>query len=385
MTKPLSVWRYYLNNRKKVTIIFIITFLGILAQCALLIHTTTKLNLYRAIWPWNSFAYALHTDDSVQQSLEYQNRLERLLEKHPAISKALLYKFTVTALGTVPVNIIYLRSKDIRPVMNSLQLNLIRGRLPARGTHEIALHWKIAAFHGLKIGNYCNKDCISGRFIRIETRLFLGDNKLVGLLDGNSITGFSDLDTYNNDLHLSQGEASWLVIPKKGQLAQAKSYLAECIKKDKELKASNIIKHDDITDAANSTLMALNIFDLVITSVITLCVSCLFYIYFYQRRPEFGLLEALGHTRETIIGKAFLEIAVINLLGFVCGLVSALLCGWALNRFMLMEQGVPLVLWDQSYIFKLLSTLLVVIFISLLPVWRMLKKVDPIIIIEGKV
>jgi hypothetical protein len=180
----------------------------------------------------------------------------------------------------------------------------------------------------------------------------------VGLLDGDYIAGFADLDTYNNDLHLSQADASWLVIPKKGQLAQAKSYLAKCIQKDKELNPS--------------------------TSVITICVSCLFYIYFYQRRPEFGLLEALGHTREMLIGKAFLEIAVINLIGFVCGLLGALLSGWALNHFVLMEQGVPLVLWDQSYLFELLSTVLFVTFISLLPIWRMLKKVDPITIIEEK-
>jgi hypothetical protein len=60
-----------------------------------------------------------------------------------------------------------------------------------------------------------------------------------------------------------------------------------------------------------------------------------------------------------------------------------LLCGWVLNHFIYMERGLPLVLWDQSYIFRLLATPLVVTLISLLPVWRMLKKVDPITIIEG--
>ncbi|HBE77980.1 MAG TPA: hypothetical protein DDW65_09410 [Firmicutes bacterium] len=382
MTKPLSIWRYYRNNRKKVTIIFIITFLGIFAQCALLIHTTTKLKLYKAIWPFQSFAYAFHTGENVQQSPEYQDRLQHLLEKHPAISKVLPFSFVQTRLSTVSVLILYLRSKDIKPVMNSLQLTLITGWLPAPGTHEIVLHWKLAANHGIKIGNYCNKDYKYGMVIPTFTGL--GDNKLVGLLDGNSIAGFSDLDTYNNDLHNSQGTESWLVIPKKGQLDQAKSYLSKCIQKDKELSdPAYIYQNADINNS--STFRVLYIFDLVITSVMTLCVSCLFYIYFYQRRPEFGLLEAIGHTRQMVIGKAFLEIIIINLLGFAGGLISALICGLALNRFMFMERGLPLLLWDQSYIFKLLSTLLFVTFISLFPIWRMLKKVDPITIIEGKV
>jgi ABC-type lipoprotein release transport system permease subunit len=382
MTKPLSIWRYYRNSRKGVTIIFIITFLGILAQCALLIHTTTKLKLYKDIWPFGSFAYAFHTGKTVQQSPEYQNRLQQLLEKHPANSKVVPFSFVQTTLSTVSVLIFYLRSKDIKPVMNSLQLTLIRGRLPTPGTHEIALHWKLAANRGIKIGDYCNKDYKFGMFIPLFRGL--GDNKLVGLLDGDPIVGFSDLDTYNKDLHSSQRKESWLVIPKKGQLAQAKSYLAKCIQKDKELSdPSTVYQNVDINNS--TTFRVLHIFDFVITSVITICVSCLFYIYFYQRRPEFGLLEALGHTRQMIVGKAFLEITVINLLGFVCGLISALLCGWALNRFVLMERGLPLVLWDQSYIFKLLSTPLIVTLVSLLPVWRMLKKVDPITIIEGKV
>jgi ABC-type lipoprotein release transport system permease subunit len=385
MTQPLSIWRYYRNNRKKVTVIFIITFLGIFAQCALLIHTTTKFKLNKDIWPFRSFAYAFHTGENVQQSPEYQNRLRQLLEEHPAISKTVLFSYVQTRLSTVSVLIFYCRSEDINPVMNALQLTLIRGRLPAPGTHEIALHWKLAAYHGLKIGNYCNKDCQKetkfGMFIPLFTGL--GDLKLVGLLDGDTIVGFSDLDAYNNDLHRSQGKESWLVIPKKGQLARAKSYLTKCIQKDEELTDSSAIYQN--VDINSSTIFkVLHIFDFVITSVIALCVSCLFYIYFYQRRPEFGLLEALGHTRQMIIGKAFLEIAVLNLLGFFCGLISALLCGWALNHFILIESGLPLVLWDQSYSFRLLSTPLFVTLMSLLPVWRMLKKVDPITIIERK-
>ncbi len=386
MTKPLSIWRYYLNNRKKVSVVFIITFFGIFSQCVLLIDTTTRLNLYQAMLPLKPFAYAIHTDDNIQQSPEYQNRLKQLLEKHPAISKALLFSNTKTEINGVPAWIILLRPTDIKPVMNSLELTLIKGRLSTAGTHEIVLHWRIAAYRGLKIGNYCDKDSKAGYrpFIRVFGRLLPGDTKLVGLLDGDSIVGFSDLDTYNNDMHLSQADASWLVIPKKGQLAQAKSYLAKCIQNDPELHTSTVYE-DTQFNITNFTVMLLNIFYLVITSVITLCVSLLFYIYFYQRRTEFGLLEALGHTRQMIIGKALLEITVINLLGFCGGLLSALLCGWALNHFVWMERGLPVVLWDQSYIFRLLSTPPIVTFISLLPVWRMLKKVDPITIIEGEV
>ncbi len=387
MTKPLSIRKYYRNNRKKVAIIFTITFLGIFLQCALLIDVTTALNFYQAAMPYNSVAYAYHSDHNMKQSPEYWSRLQGLLGKHPAISNVLPFAYVATPMRDgVSVEILSLKPEDIKPLMNFLHLTLSKGRLPTPGTHEVALHWKIAANKGLKIGNHLSNQVdkssllIGGDY----QKLFIGDYKLVGLLDGDFIIGLSDLDTYNNDLHLSEGDTSWLIIPKKGQLAEAKSYLAKCIQKDKELNTSTA-EENALLNMSNTVIMVANILDLVITSVITFCVGFLFYIYFNQRRSEFGLLEALGHTRPMIIGRAFLEIAVINLLGFFCGVASALLCGWALNRFVLMAQGLPLVLWDPSYTFRLLSTPLLVTFISLLPVWRMLKKVDPITIIEGEV
>ncbi|HBF39984.1 MAG TPA: hypothetical protein DDW50_22095 [Firmicutes bacterium] len=389
MNKPLSIWKYYLNNRKKVSAVFVIIFLGIFLQCALLIVVTTELNFIQAALPYNSVAFACHTDGNIKQSPEYRSRLQQLLGKYPAISKALPFSFMETPmrgpLFTVAVEILSLKPEDIKPVMNCLHLTVIKGRLPTLGTHEIALHWKIAANKGLKIGSHFENEVPKSELFLLDYKeLFFGNYKVVGLLDGDSIVGFCDLDTYNQDFHLSAGDTSWLIIPKKGQLAEAKSYLAQCIRKDKELRTSTG-NENVLLDVNSRVTMLLNVFSLVITSIITLCISFLFYIYFYQRRSEFGLLEALGHTRQMIIGKAFLEIVVINLLGFCCGVAGALLSGWALNRFVLMKCGMPLVLWDPSYTFRLLSTPLLVTFISFLPVWRMLKKVDPIIIIEGEV
>lgn len=124
---------------------------------------------------------------------------------------------------------------------------------------------------------------------------------------------------------------------------------------------------------------------LMITVILTLSAVFLFYLYFYQRRPEFGLLEALGHTRQMLITRAFTEIYTLNLLGFGSALTVFLIGGWAINHFLLATQGVTLRLWEPAYFFKLVSTPVFVTYCSIMPVWRLLRKVDPISMLKGEI
>jgi putative ABC transport system permease protein len=375
MTKPLSVWKYYRNNQKKVIVVFLVTFLSAFLQSALLVFATTMINFYQAITL--EPVATMTVIGSSNQSQENRDRLRRSLDQNQAISKVIPFSTKVTSVyGSDCAYIFFLQSKDIKTVMDYLNLTLINGQLPTPGSSDVVLHWKLAANKGLKIGDHF------GRKIS-QSELLVGEYRLVGLLDGKSVIGFSDLEC--TEQHFTEDDlANSVIIPKKEQSAQVKNYLADLVQQDDKLYTS-IAEEVSYNNINNSIIMFLNIIYLVITVIVTICVSFLFYIYFYQRRPEFGLLEALGHTRQTIIGKAFLEIAGINLLGFIGGVGVATVCEWALSSFILMERGLPLVLWDQSYIFKLLSTPLFVTFSSLLPVWRMLKKVDAISIIEGEV
>jgi hypothetical protein len=360
MTKPLSARKYYCNNQKKVALVLIIVSLSAFLQYALLIYTATWLKLAYALEPFQSNIYV-----STQKSK--QSQLKQLLGKHPAVAKIFLLGLGSIRTAKGMAFFFSLYAKDINPALHSLDLTLIKGRLPAAGTDEMVLHWRLAALKGLKLGDHLG-------------RPYNGPNyKLVGLLDGDFIVGFSDLDTYFHGFHLAKEDIGFLVIPHKGQFDKVVSFLAQCVRKDPKLY---IFKRGPLI---NTDLFVLNALYLAITCIVTICVSFLFYIYFYQRCPEICLLEALGYTRPMIIGKAFLEISGISLAGFILGLTACWLSGQALNSVAFVEQGLPLELWGISYPFKLLSTPLVIILSGLLIVWCMLKKADPISTIEGEV
>jgi hypothetical protein len=367
MTKPLSVWKYYRNNQKKVALVLTIVALSAFLQYALLIYMTTWLKLAYALEP-----FKLNSNIYVYAQKSKQSRLNQLLGKHPAISKVFPLRIGFTSRPNGRAFIFSLHSRDMNPALNSLDLTLFKGRLPAAGTREIALHWRLAALKGLKIGDHFGRQYSGCDYL-------MGDYKLVGLLDGDLLIGFADLDSYFHDYHSLKEDTGFLVIPHQGQFDKVVSFLDWCVRKDPKLYnfyRGAFLKTD---------LFVLNALYLTITCIVTICVSFLFYIYFYGRRPEICLLEALGYTRQMVIGRAFFEISGISLAGLILGVTACLLSGYALNSSMFVEQGRPLELWGISYPCKLLSTPVVIVLSGLLIVWRILKKADPISTIEGGV
>jgi hypothetical protein len=365
MTKPLSAWKYYHNHQQKVALILTIISLSIFLQYTLLIYTTTMQKFKQAFTYYKSNIY-VYTRKSKQA------QLQQLLSTNPAISKVFPFSIKLTSIFNGKPIIFLFHSKDMNPALNSLRLTLIKGRLPAPGTGEIALHWKIAALKGLKVGDHFG-------YPHFEDEYLMGDYQLVGLLDGELLMGLSGLDADN-----PKDNQSLLVIPRKGQLAKAIRYLHQRVRYDPRLV---VVQRNAPVNVENFYLDAiyLDAIYLVIACIATICTSCLFYIYFYGRRAEYCLLEAMGYTRSTIICKAFLEITGIVLAGIILGGVVCFVSGYALNNLVFVKWGLPLELWDICYPGKLLATPLVIIGCSSLIVRHLLRKADLIPTIEGEV
>jgi ABC-type antimicrobial peptide transport system permease subunit len=373
MLKPLSIWRYYQLNRRKVNIVFAITFLSIFLQCVLLIFATSamRLNLETPL----EFMRTVTFVELIEPTTEERNRLIQLLNKQLAVAKVIPFEINdITISGIGSAYFLFFKSAEIKPMMQTLHLNLIRGRLPRPGSREAVLHWRVAANKGLKIGDHFN-----GKIS--EDNLSTEEYQLTGVLDGKTMIGFADLDKYYQDCQLAEEKSPLLILPQPGQLAQVKLSL-KLLKEKMPILATTSGTEGLMKIFINNILLLVNIIYLLVTGIVTICAGFLFYLYFYQRRSDFGLLEALGHTRSMVIGRAFREILVLNLLAFGSALAVSIIGAWAINRSILQARGLALVIWDTDYLIKLLSTPLFVACCSLIPVWRMLKKVDPVSTVE---
>lgn len=376
MARPLSFLKYYQRNRRKVNVVFAITFCSVFLQFALSIYATFMLDLSYGtrLTVFKSFTFF----NILSPTPQSRNKIINLLNRHPSVAKILpcetkplCFSFSVGAC-----TVFFVEQPGIHPLMQNLKLKLIQGRLPTSNSREAALHWRIAANKGLKIGDRFDKRVFPNDYLA-------GEYRLTGIIDGKSIIGFADLNTYCRDYHTPKANLTSLIVPQPGQLSPLKEYLRYMARQNRELRLQTASENAMIS-YQNQIFMIVNVIHMIITGILVICTGFLFYLYFYQRRAEFGLLEALGHNRQMIISRSFGEILTINLLGFGSAFGLCLLGGWILNHFVLMKQGLPLALWDPGYFYQLFSTPLFVTFCALVPVWRMLKRVDPIAIIEGQ-
>jgi ABC-type lipoprotein release transport system permease subunit len=272
--------------------------------------------------------------------------------------------------------ILSLDKQDISSMMKLMDLKVVDGTLPRPGSYEIVLHQQLAKNKGLKIGDYI------GRLID-KTEALPASYKIVGLIDGASIVNFAPLETYMNNIYLDyEYTYGALLIPKEGRLQLMNEFL-------NSLPPLNLAIHNYITYSKefNSSLLRVDtlfsLINILLIIIVSFCTAFLYYIYFSQRRSELGLLWSLGFSRQQVINRAFMEVSTTNILGYVLGILISIVCGVLLNSLYLDPLGQPLDILNNKLLLQTLCVPIFVILFSIIPVWRMLKTLDPISIIEG--
>lgn len=374
--KPLSILKYYRNNRKRFLSVFISVTLSVilLYTVQMVIGSSFRLghNLY--IEPRKFFS-------TISPKGEVLNRgIIATIEQTTGVERVIPCIFDSTSIragiGSNYSAMIYsIEPEEMTKMMELLDLKLESGRLPEAG-NEIILHKQVAANKGLKIG-----DSI-GRMISKEESL-PGVYQVVGILEGKHILSFAPIKQYINTYHLPYEYIyGGIIFPKSGSLEEMNAALESMVPSNYQINTINTESSWLKVSEAKVELFITLVCTFIIL-IVSSCIGFLCYIYFTQRRSEFGLLWAIGYSRQKVINRAFAEINGINLLGFVLGTLLSILIGYLLNITYFIPIGDSLDIINVRYMLGAACSPLFVTLFSLIPVWRMLKKLDPISIIDG--
>ncbi|AKN30544.1 ABC transporter permease [Clostridium carboxidivorans P7] len=247
---------------------------------------------------------------------------------------------------------------DVSKLLNIFNLKLVKGKLPSLNKDEIILPLKYAKQNEIKVGQ-----SISSSF---EKNIVMDKKYIVcGIIDGPV-----NIAITSNEFNTSKENALKYSI----MFSTNNNNLTYHIK---TLGNSNIIISDyktvkgQIHDYIKSLDSFIYIFHFLIIIVLSISLGNLNYIIFISRKNEFAILRAIGYKRNFLLKKLFKESFLLNLLGFITGIIIAIIVTQLLNITIWMPKGQYVLSFKLEYI---ITAFLIPLSVSLVNMLIYLRK-----------
>ncbi|MBP7176953.1 MAG: ABC transporter permease [Thermoclostridium sp.] len=375
--KPLSVFTYFLNNKKSVYAVFIAISLSVflLYSLQIIINSTWMVSELAFVEPQKHYSSITPKgallDTQMVESIREWDCVEKVI---PWVFQYI--NFTIKVGGDTGTKVFTLYQDDMEEMITLLDLKLIEGSLPSPDKNEIAVHEQLARNKGLKIG-----DSIGSHVERDEA--LKGEYKIVGILDGKSIVSFASLEKWmkNNEVY-DPFRFGIIILPKPERFEEMNLRLEYLPATDLDLRTLSLVRLRN-QENARGLFIVLNLINLMVILIVSICVGFLTYIYMYQRRVEFGLLNAIGYTRQEVLSRSFKEIITLCFSGYAFGVLLSMISGIILYWTLFYPKGQGIRLWNLDYFLNTACIPLFATLFSIIPVWNMLTGLDPVTILEG--
>lgn len=376
--KPLSALSYCKNNKKKL----ITSTISILVAVSFLyIFQTFVKSIGDSAYELKVNPYKNHmTVQSIGKDKPIPKSIMNILKDNPDVENIISFvsyetRYTIPGASTSAF-ILGIRHENIEYVMKKHNITLKEGRLPLENHKEVALDYRMSknknVVIGDKIGNSIEKnDALNGEYT------------VVGIVEGD---GYLSFMPYNTDVATTKtneaitAEKSILVFPKNNKIKEVDKLLLSFPKKEVAVMTlSGIIK---LYNKIASVMRTLNMICILAIVVMVISVGSSKYVEFFSRKQELGILNAMGYTKVELMKKVFWEVFIVNLLGFTLGIIVGWLSSILINDGAFgAVGGVSVHYSSKAFLMALYIPLFTTLF-TLIPVNRMISKLDPIVMIE---
>lgn len=373
--KPLSALFYSLHNRKKLLSMVISIGLSIMLIYVIqfFVYEIKHSNYYTDLNPLSEFSEVSKASE-MPISEEIINRIISQESTEKVIPLIRQHTFYYPAAGKNVVSVFSLNSEDMTYLMNKLKLTLVTGRLPENNKKEAVMDYRVAKNKKVKIGDKIGYEVNKKELYIKETY------EIVGFIDGESMLVLTSRTDQMDDKELySEG---MLVFHKEGALDLSNTFLNSLPKGMVSLRTYQIAfdaQKKDMEDIKRY----INILVVMLIVVLSISMGNASYIHTFHRRYEYALLYSVGYSPMWILFKAIKEVFFTSAIGYAIGMVTTILFAGITYLVLFEPNGLVLKLFLPE---AFLQTLVIPMFVSLfciIPINRMLRKIDPIRIIEG--
>jgi ABC-type lipoprotein release transport system permease subunit len=279
-------------------------------------------------------------------------------------------------VGNWPFVVLGLETPDMDYYLNRLNGQLTQGHLPTAGEPEVLISEPLARNLGLKIGDVLQRPTDSDNFSPQEV-------KVVGIADSSNWFAFSSIE-YQRANHFPNIDAFMAFAKTPADQLKLDSWA------EKELAGENaqVFTYRKLEEQAdnmfNILYQILNVVIGTLVVVITLMMGMLINIFLSQRVQEFGLLQALGYTKKSLLNRVLLETTIFVVGGWVLGLGVAYGLLNLVKVTLMDPRAFALQTVDLAAYLYSIPVPIAIFAVSLITVWMKFKKFDPVGIVERR-
>jgi ABC-type lipoprotein release transport system permease subunit len=310
------------------------------------------------------------------------------IRSHPAVDRAipaisLGYWVVVPPGSGTGVNVLGVSQEDLPLLMDRARVRLVEGRLPRARTNEIVLSKAVAMNRGLSIG-----DSI-GRPVQEDDPLVPDDMPtemvLVGLLSRDDVwLGFASLEFLENHEFTLSRPTHMLILAGEGRETELETWLEQEIASPRTEVRTYTTAHREVQQSAWAMFALFAGVESIIAVIAAIALSALNHIFFAQRQDEFGILHAVGRSRPWLVFRTVKETGSTVGLAWLLGVLVCIGALLAVQGAVYAPRGLNLNLANLMPWLFTLPIPLAVVAVSTGTISHMLRKLDPVAIVERR-
>jgi ABC-type lipoprotein release transport system permease subunit len=300
----------------------------------------------------------------------------------PAIQMQI--EIDVPPMAHPSVSIYGVAKDDLPTLLGVYGVRLQEGRLPRPRTYEVVLSKALAQNRGLQVGDSFGRMHNPREDDDLPVEL-----RVVGILSarpsGQDLwAGFASLEYLRSHELVAGRTERGLILPAPGHKAAMDAWLIEAI----ESPQTSVLTFDRRYQTQRIGMIALLVIIFVLEGVIAVvaavALAILSYTFFVQRRQEFGILHAMGHSRRRLVWRTLGESASAVGIGWLVGAGLCLIGLQGMQAWLYTPKGFAInVLNPIPWTFTLPLPIATVAVGTML-IARMLRKLDPVTVIEKR-
>lgn len=271
-----------------------------------------------------------------------------------------------TIFGTTSANIYFINDEEeISKIISEMKMTLVEGKLPKEGEKEILLHRNIAVNKDMRIGDS------------------IGEYKIVGIMEGETQICIGSFNNMYQEM-LNENPMALLVLPRKDvNISEMNEQLVDTELKDLEIYSLYDAQKDIDKEFSNINII-LNLIIIMIAVSLSIASSALVFAIYSNRYDEFGILYALGYSKQQIRKLIFKEVFLLSVIGWIIGYVVSLIFLKVMDYVVYSGMGQKMNIIVLNGLIQSLIVPFGVFVFTIFPVLRKLKKTDLISIIERR-